>query len=99
MVRKAYKLYRLGGAISEILYSPALAGVVPPKDVVRPYGRINAMMAVQARARLLWGGGRFPPPRIFDGCGGAWLGPWPGPAHVLAGENPLKPCPNELECA
>ena len=56
VVRKAYKLYRLGGAISEILYSPALAGVVPPKDVVRPYGRINAMMAVQASGHPLFFG-------------------------------------------
>ena len=56
VVRKAYKLYRVGGVVSEILYSPALAGVVPPRGIVRPFGRINALLAVHGNTLYVYGG-------------------------------------------
>ena len=54
-VRKAYKTYRLGGAVSELLYAPA-SGERPPKDAPRPRGRINAQLAVTGNTLRVYGG-------------------------------------------
>jgi hypothetical protein len=44
-VRKAFKVYRLGGAISEILYSPAAFGLdMSVKNMPKPRGRISAQV-------------------------------------------------------
>jgi hypothetical protein len=41
-VRKAYKVYRLGGAVSEILYSPAQFGLdMSIANAPKPRARIN----------------------------------------------------------
>jgi len=54
-VRKAYKTYRLGGAVSELLYAPA-SGERPPRDAPRPRGRINAQLAVSGSTLYVYGG-------------------------------------------
>ena len=54
-VRKAYRVYKLGGALSEMLYAPA-QGVAPKKDGPKPLGRINAGLAVVAGNMYLYGG-------------------------------------------
>ena len=44
-VRKAYRVYQLGGAISEILYSPAAYGLdMSVRNMPRPKGRIAAQV-------------------------------------------------------
>ena len=44
-VRKAYKTYRLGGEISELLYSPAAYGLdMSIKNMPKSKGRIDAGM-------------------------------------------------------
>lgn len=46
-VRKAYKLYRLGGVVSEILYSPAAYGLdMSAKNMPRPKARLGAQVCV-----------------------------------------------------
>jgi hypothetical protein len=41
-VRKAYKLYQLGGVVSEILYSPAAYGLdMSVKNMPKPRARIS----------------------------------------------------------
>ena len=54
-VRKAYKLYKVGGVVSELLYSPG-SGEAPPKSLPRPRGRINAALAIKANMMYLFGG-------------------------------------------
>jgi len=51
VVRKAYKLYRIGGAVSEILYSPAAFGL-----------DMSAASAPKPRARISAQARRPPPP-------------------------------------
>jgi hypothetical protein len=42
VVRKAYKLYQLGGVVSEILYSPAAYGLdMSVKNMPKPRARIS----------------------------------------------------------
>eukprot|EP00192_Tetraselmis_astigmatica_P005231 CAMPEP_0117671142 /NCGR_PEP_ID=MMETSP0804-20121206/13165_1 /TAXON_ID=1074897 /ORGANISM="Tetraselmis astigmatica, Strain CCMP880" /LENGTH=530 /DNA_ID=CAMNT_0005479561 /DNA_START=26 /DNA_END=1618 /DNA_ORIENTATION=+ len=56
-VRKAYKVYRLGGKVSEILYSPAQYGVAPDSGKhPKPRERINAAAAVTGNTMWLFGG-------------------------------------------
>lgn len=46
VVRKAYKLYKIGGVVSEILYSPAAFGLdMSTRNMPKPRGRISALMA------------------------------------------------------
>ena len=54
-VRKAYRIYRLGGALSEMLYAPA-QGVAPKKSGPKPLGRIHAGLAVIAGRLYVYGG-------------------------------------------
>ena len=54
-VRKAYKLYRIGGQVSELLYSPG-SGEAAPKTAPRPRGRMNAALAVRGNVMYLFGG-------------------------------------------
>ena len=54
-VRKAYKLYRVGGQVSELLYSPG-SGEAAPKTAPRPRGRMNAAVAVRGNNMYLFGG-------------------------------------------
>lgn len=42
--------------VSELLYSPAVAGVVAPKNVPRPTARMNTLLAVSGKRLLLYGG-------------------------------------------
>lgn len=56
LVRKAYRLYKIGGVVSELLYSPAEEGVVPSRDVPKPRGRINAAMCVLGNDLYLFSG-------------------------------------------
>jgi N-acetylneuraminic acid mutarotase len=57
IVRKAYTTYRLGGAISELLYSPAAYGLdLSIRNAPKPRGRINAQMAVVGNDVWLFGG-------------------------------------------
>jgi len=52
-VRKAYKLYQLGGVVSEILYSPAAYGLdMSAKNMPKPRARISPQ--VMGRTRLAW---------------------------------------------
>jgi len=55
VVRKAYKLYKVGGVVSELLYSPG-SGEAPPKSLPRPRGRINAAIAIQGNILYMFGG-------------------------------------------
>ena len=54
-VRKAYKLYKVGGQVSELLYSPG-SGEAAPKTAPRPRGRMNAAVAVRGNNMFLFGG-------------------------------------------
>ena len=54
-VRKAYKLYKVGGVVSELLYSPG-SGEAAPKSLPKPRGRINAAITIKANALYLFGG-------------------------------------------
>lgn len=54
VVRKAYKVYKLGGAVSELLYSPATARAA--KDAPKPIGRINPGLVVLGDNLWLLGG-------------------------------------------
>lgn len=57
IVRKAYTTYRLGGQISELLYSPAAYGLdLSIRNAPKPRGRINAQMAVVGNDVWLFGG-------------------------------------------
>ena len=54
-VRKAFKLYKVGGQVSELLYSPG-SGEAAPKTAPRPRGRMNAATAIRGNALYLYGG-------------------------------------------
>ena len=54
-VRKAFKLYKVGGQVSELLYSPG-SGEAAPKTAPRPRGRMNAATAVRGNTLYLYGG-------------------------------------------
>lgn len=57
VVRKAYKLYKIGGVVSEILYSPAAFGLdLSVKNMPKPRGRISALTAVVGNSLWLAGG-------------------------------------------
>ena len=57
IVRKAYTTYRLGGEISELLYSPAAYGLdLSIRNAPKPRGRINAQMSVVGNEVWLFGG-------------------------------------------
>mmetsp|Transcript_4365 Transcript_4365/g.11848 ORF Transcript_4365/g.11848 Transcript_4365/m.11848 type:complete len:564 (-) Transcript_4365:268-1959(-) len=57
MVRKAYRTYRLGGAVSEILYSPAAYGLdMSSRNMPKPKARIAAQACVVGNVLWLFGG-------------------------------------------
>ncbi|GAB4820430.1 hypothetical protein N2152v2_007476 [Parachlorella kessleri] len=57
VVRKAYTAYRLGGQISELLYSPATYGIdLSAKDMIKPRARASPMMTVLKNTLWMWGG-------------------------------------------
>ncbi|GMH39779.1 hypothetical protein BSKO_07677 [Bryopsis sp. KO-2023] len=57
VVRKAYKLYKIGGVVSEVLYSPATYGVdLSSVNLPKPKGRINGGMVVLKNTLWLFGG-------------------------------------------
>ncbi len=54
---QAYKSYRLGGSISELLYSPALYGIdLSAADAPRPRARSSAMCCTVGNNLWLFGG-------------------------------------------
>lgn len=57
VVRKAMTLYRIGGMISEVLYSPAAYGVdLSSQNAPKPRARINANICVVKNKLWLFGG-------------------------------------------
>jgi hypothetical protein len=57
VVRKAFKIYKIGGAMSEVLYSPAAYGVdLSSRNAPKPRARINANMCVVKNVLWLFGG-------------------------------------------
>eukprot|EP00877_Chromochloris_zofingiensis_P007071 jgi/Chrzof1/2617/Cz11g22180.t1 len=57
VVRKAYKVYKLGGAVSEILYSPAAFGLdMSVRNMPKPRARISPQMCVVGNLLWLLGG-------------------------------------------
>ena len=57
VVRKAFKVYRMGGTISEVLYSPAAYGVdLSSRNAPKPRARINASACVLRNTMYLFGG-------------------------------------------
>jgi len=58
VVRRAYKAYRVGGVLSELLYSPASWGVVADSDYPRPRGRLGSLAVVAPRPVAGGGKGR-----------------------------------------
>jgi len=57
VVRKAYTLYKIGGVVSEILYSPAAYGLdMSVKNMPKPRGRISAQVCVVGNRLWLFGG-------------------------------------------
>ncbi len=54
-VRKVLRVYRIGGAVGEMLYAPAL-GFAPPRAGPAPFGRIGAALAVVGNVLWLYGG-------------------------------------------
>lgn len=56
-VRKAYKAYKLGGKVSELLYSPALYGIaLSAQNMPKPRARCSPMLAVVGNTLWLFGG-------------------------------------------
>ena len=56
-VRKAYETYRVGGKISELLYSPATYGIDwDSKELIRPRARSAPSLFVLKNTLWLWGG-------------------------------------------
>ena len=54
---QAYKTYRLGGEISELLYSPATYGIdLSSKDWIKPRARAAPMMCVLRNTLWMLGG-------------------------------------------
>ena len=54
---QAYKAYKLGGKVSELLYSPALYGVdLSAQNMPKPRARSSPMMAVVGNTLWLFGG-------------------------------------------
>ena len=54
---QAYKAYKLGGKVSELLYSPALYGIdLSAQNMPKPRARSSAMMAVVGNTLWLFGG-------------------------------------------
>jgi hypothetical protein len=51
-VRKVLHIYRIGGAVSEMTYAPALG--FPPPNVPTPFGRIGAAMCYDPRNDVAW---------------------------------------------
>ena len=58
-VRKAYKTFRLGGKVTELLYSPAVCRYQGLKNVQLPHPRINAGLALTGSSTLWLLGGMF----------------------------------------
>lgn len=57
LVPQAYKTYRLGGQVSELLYSPAAYGIdLSARDALRPRARAAPMLAVLRGTLWLLGG-------------------------------------------
>lgn len=57
MVRSALKAYRLGGQVSELLYSPATYGIdLSAKDMIKPRARSAPMLAVLRNTLWMLGG-------------------------------------------
>ena len=54
---QAYKAYKLGGKVSELLYSPALYGIdLSAQNMPKPRARSSPMMAVVGNTLWLFGG-------------------------------------------
>lgn len=54
---QAYKTYKLGGKVSELLYSPAAYGIdVSARDAPKPRARSSPMMAVVKNTLWMFGG-------------------------------------------
>lgn len=54
---QAYKAYKLGGKVSELLYSPALYGIdLSSQNMPKPRARCNPMLAVVGNTLWLFGG-------------------------------------------
>ncbi|KIZ00809.1 Kelch domain-containing protein 4 [Monoraphidium neglectum] len=57
VVRKAYQLYKVGGVVSELLYSPAAYGLdMSIRNMPKPRARISPQIAVVGNAMWLLGG-------------------------------------------
>ena len=56
-VRKAYEIYKVGGKVSELLYSPATYGIDwDSKELIRPRARSAPTLFVLKNTLWLWGG-------------------------------------------
>ncbi|KAG2483359.1 hypothetical protein HYH03_017759 [Edaphochlamys debaryana] len=57
VVRKAYQLYKIGGVVSEVLYSPATYGLdLSCLSMPKPRARIGALMTIVGNTLWLLGG-------------------------------------------
>lgn len=57
VVRKAFKVYKLGGKVSELMYSPATYGFDPSVlNAPKPRGRISAGLCIVRNDLWLFGG-------------------------------------------
>lgn len=55
--RKAFETYRLGGPVSELLYSPAAYGIdLSSRDMMRPRARSGAMVTLIKNTMWMFGG-------------------------------------------
>ncbi len=54
---QAYKTYKLGGKISELLYSPAAYGIdLSSQHLLKPRARASPMMGVSGNTLYMMGG-------------------------------------------
>lgn len=54
---QAYKTYKIGGKVSELLYSPAAYGIdLSSQHVLKPRARANPMLTVCGNLLFLMGG-------------------------------------------
>ena len=90
---QAYKTYKLGGTISELLYSPATYGIdLDAKDMLKPRARAAPMLCVLRNTLWLLGGQVeiAHTDIVLGGCGGAGCG-WVGWVRMGAGNNVRTP--------
>jgi hypothetical protein len=98
VVRKAYTLYRIGGVVSEILYSPAAYGLdLSVLNQPKPKARISALVRAAMMLAVKWLSGNVravsPRPKARISALVRAVGPAPtSRSHLLLSSRVLRRC-------